>query len=82
MFITFSEGVPSVSYGERTVMDIDVIGNMLGFGFPASKDIMPGTDSSGKSSRTRGRGEDQSTLQGCRWRQLTGARKSYPGMRR
>ncbi len=52
MVITFSEGLPSVACGERTVMDTEVMGNKLGFGFPASKEMIPGCNSSGKSPLT------------------------------
>jgi hypothetical protein len=52
--ITFSDGLPSVERGDRTVIDIEVIGNMLGFGLPASMDMIPGVNSSGKSPLTDG----------------------------
>jgi hypothetical protein len=52
--MTFPEGLPSLAYGDCTVMDIEVIGNMLGFGLPANIDIMPGVNSSGMSPRTNG----------------------------
>jgi hypothetical protein len=38
--------------GERTVMEMEVMGKRLGLGLPASMDIMPGTFSRGRRPLT------------------------------
>src|SRR5258706_9129236 len=56
--ISRSGSVPS-ALGVRAVKENEVMGNVSGLGLPASRERMPGMDSSGRMART---GEHQYTL--------------------
>lgn len=54
-----SESVPS-ALGVRAVKEKEVMGNVSGLGLPASREMIPGIDSSGRMART---GDHQYTLE-------------------